>query len=46
MEDQEVQPAETNTNRNEEQPKVKRYRRAELDEEEQANLITADGEEE
>jgi hypothetical protein len=46
MEDQGAQPAETNATINEEQPKVKRYRRAELDEEDQTNLLDAGGEEE
>lgn len=44
MEDQGVQPAETNTKTIEEQRQVKRYRRAELDEEDQANLLHANGE--
>jgi hypothetical protein len=46
MEDQGAQPAETNATINEEQPKIKRYRRAELDEEDQTNLLDAGGEEE
>lgn len=46
MEDQGVQSAETNTKTIEEQRQVKRYRRAELDEEDQANLLHANGEQE
>jgi hypothetical protein len=46
MEDQGVPPAETNGNINGDQPKIKRYRRAELDEEDQDSLLNADGEEE
>lgn len=42
MESQDVHPAETNANANDAQPKVKRYRRAELDEEDQTNLMNAD----
>jgi len=46
MEDQGIQPAERNTNIIRRDRKVKRYRRAELDEEDQANLLHADGEQE
>jgi hypothetical protein len=46
METQSIQPAEANADTNEEQPKVKRYRRAELDEEDQTNLLNADGDDE
>jgi hypothetical protein len=46
MENQGVQPAEINTNVIKGERKVKRYRRVELDEEDQANLLHADGEQE